>query len=118
MWLPEHENLFARLVFELGDLFVGVRAVDDAGGRGPWAGLIEGEGVRDDNLVDGVVAPGDFALGGWGVGVVGEGRPIAGEHLEGGPSQQQGVRGSEPVGVVGVEPLVEGQVQDVVPSPA
>ena len=65
----EDQDLPARLALELGDRGVGVGPVDDPGGGPPRAGLVLGEAVGDDHLVDGVVQPGELAVDGLGVAI-------------------------------------------------
>ena len=71
----EGEDLPAGLALELGHLLVGVGAAHDAGAGPPRVGIVGGDGVGDDHLVDGVLQPPDLLEDGPGLGVVGHGGP-------------------------------------------
>ena len=65
-----------------------VVAADDAGGVGPGFGLVWGQGVGNDDLLDGVVQSGDLALIRGGLLVALHRRPEAPEPVEGVAAQQ------------------------------
>jgi len=75
------------------------------------------QAVRDDDLLDLVIAPRDLAQHRPGRRVLSNRWPEALEPLEGGASQQQGVRRAQPLGVVCVECRVHRQNHDVPAGP-
>jgi hypothetical protein len=109
----EDQDLPAVPALELGDRLVGVGPADDGRGGPPGAGLVLGEAVGDDHLVDGVVTAADLADHRAGVGVVGLRRPVPLEPPIGPGPDQQGVGGPETFGVVGVEGLVQRHDHEV-----
>jgi hypothetical protein len=63
----EDEDLASRPALQLGDPLVRLGAADDPRGLAPRLGLLGGDGVRDDDLLDRVVQARDLDVGGSGV---------------------------------------------------
>ena len=90
-----------------------IGAADDAGVR-PRVEVRIGQAVGNDDLVDGVVEPGDLALDRRGVHIVGDRWPVALESLERASPEEERIGGPKALGVVVGEGDVEGHSHDVV----
>ncbi len=99
-----HQNIFAWLTFEFGNLLVSICPPDDAYIRQPI-----GERIRDDDSRYGLAGPRDLPLFRRPlirVGILSYLRPETIEQLEGNTPNKKGISSTQPFGSIGVEDLV------------
>src|SRR5215469_8754173 len=103
-----HQNIFAWLTFEFGNLLVSIGPPDKACIRQLFWQPI-GQRIGDDDRRDGLACPRDLPLFSRPlirVGILSDLRPETIEQLEGNTPNQKGISSTKPFGCIGVEDLV------------